>query len=322
MSTPDRSATPAPSTPVPTGPVPAAFGWSPGNSRLDISERDSWTANGFLGFFLSLGLLALAIWCLVLADRDASVLFGVGGTALAVVAGVILASLTVVAPGQARVVQFFGRYAGTTRRTGLVWLAPFTSRKNISVRVRNFETTRVKVNDAVGNPVEIAAIVVWQVADTALATFAVERYDGFIAMQAEAAVRHVASTYPYDGPDGTASLRGATDEVSAELAQEVAARVRVAGLEILEVRISHLAYAPEIAQAMLQRQQAAAVVAARSKIVEGAVGMVQMALEELSRQDVVVLDEERRAAMVSNLLVVLCGDSRATPVVNTGTLYQ
>ncbi|HYD53876.1 MAG TPA: SPFH domain-containing protein, partial [Gemmatimonadaceae bacterium] len=180
----------------------------------------------------------------------------------------------------------------------------------------------LKVNDATGNPVEIAAIVVWQVSDTAKATFAVEDYQGFIQTQSEAAVRHVAGAYPYDAADDAESLRGSTDQISLELAHEVAARVAAAGLEILEVRISHLAYAAEIAQAMLQRQQAAAVVAARSRIVEGAVGMVQMALDQLNREGIVELDEERKAAMVSNLLVVLCGDSRATPVVNTGTLYQ
>jgi len=235
---------------------------------------------------------------------------------------IIGASLTIVQPGQTQVVQFFGRYVGTVRKAGLLWLLPFTTRRTVSIRVQNFETAHMKVNDSTGNPVEIAAIVVWQVADTAKATFAVEAYGEFIRVQSEAAVRHVAGGYPYDAADDAESLRGSTDQVSVELAHEVAARVVVAGLEINEVRISHLAYAPEIAQAMLQRQQAAAVVAARSKIVEGAVGMVQMALAQLSAQGIVDLDEERKAAMVSNLLVVLCGDSRATPVVNTGTLYQ
>jgi regulator of protease activity HflC (stomatin/prohibitin superfamily) len=237
-------------------------------------------------------------------------------------AGVIIAgSIAVIQPGRTVVVQLFGRYVGTARRTGLIWVMPFTTRRTVSVRVRNFETTRLKVNDSDGNPVEIAAIIVWQVADTAQSTFAVEYVNDFVAVQAEAAVRHVARSYPYDGPDALESLRGSTDVISDELAQEVAERIAVAGVEVLEVRISHLAYAPEIAQAMLQRQQASAVVAARSRIVEGAVGMVQMALAELSRQGVVDLDEERRAAMVSNLLVVLCGEARPTPVVNTGSLY-
>jgi regulator of protease activity HflC (stomatin/prohibitin superfamily) len=247
--------------------------------------------------------------------------FGVLATACLLAAVLIVASITVVQPGQTIVVQLFGRYIGTVRQAGLQWLVPLTRRRTVSVRVRNFETARLKVNDADGNPVEIAGIAVWQVADTARATFAVEDAIGFITVQAESAVRHVARSYPYDGGAGVESLRGSTDVISGELAQEVAERVSVAGLEIIEVRISHLAYAPEIAQAMLQRQQAAAVVAARSTIVQGAVGMVQMALTELSRQGVVELDEERRAAMVSNLLVVLCGESRATPVVNAGTLY-
>jgi regulator of protease activity HflC (stomatin/prohibitin superfamily) len=235
---------------------------------------------------------------------------------------VVVASLTVIQPGRTVVVQFFGRYIGTVRTTGLVWLPPLSTRRTVSVRVRNFETDRLKVNDADGNPVDIAAIVVWQIADTAESTFAVENVDGFVRVQAEAALRHVARSYPYDGPDDVESLRGSTDVISRELAVEVAERVSIAGVEVLEVRISHLAYSAEIAQVMLQRQQAAAVIAARSRIVEGAVSMVHMALDELSRQGVVELDEERRAAMVSNLLVVLCGDSRATPIVNTGTLYS
>ncbi len=218
-----------------------------------------------------------------------------------------------VQPGRTKVVQFFGRYVGTVHRSGLVWAVPLSTRRSVSVRVRNFETARMKVNDATGNPVEIAAIVVWQVADTAKATFAVEAYDEFVETQSEAAVRHVAGTYPYDAGEGEESLRGSTDQISAELAEEVAARVAVAGVEIVETRISHLAYAPEIAQAMLQRQQADAVVAARSRIVEGAVGMVEMALDRLAEDGVVELDEERKAAMVSNLLVVLCGDSRVDP---------
>jgi regulator of protease activity HflC (stomatin/prohibitin superfamily) len=288
--------------------------------RVEVSERKAWQANGFLGLLLLVLLILLANWCLGRAG-DATA-YGLAGAALIGVAALVAASITAVAPGQTRVVQFFGSYAGTVRRTGLVWTAPLTRRRTVSVRVRNFETARLKVNDSTGNPVDIAAIVVWQVADTARATFAVESFTAFVEVQAEAAVRHVARSYPYDGPDDAESLRGSTDVISGELAQEVAARVSVAGVEILEVRISHLAYAPEIAQAMLQRQQAAAVVAARTRIVEGAVSMVQMALAELSRQQIVELDEDRRAAMVSNLLVVLCGDSRAQPVVNTGTLYQ
>ena len=290
--------------------------------RVDVRERPSFQANGFLGLLVAVVLGAAAGWLFLRAAQDASAGLVVVGVLLAIAAVVVLASLTVIQPGQTSVVQFFGRYIGTARRTGLVWLPPLSTRRTISVRVRNFETERLKVNDADGNPVDIAAIVVWQVADTAQAVFAVENVTGFVEVQSEAALRHVARSYPYDAPDAVESLRGSTEVISGELAQEVAERVAIAGIEVLEVRISHLAYAPEIAQAMLQRQQAAAVVAARSRIVEGAVGMVQMALSELSRQGVVELDEERRAAMVSNLLVVLCGDSRATPVVNTGTLYS
>ena len=291
-------------------------------AEVEISERPAWKADGFLGLGLSLLLAALGIWGAIVADEQGIVAVGVLAGVAYVGLILISAALTIVQPGQTQVVQFFGRYVGTVRKNGLLWLLPLTTRKKVSIRVQNFETAHMKVNDSTGNPVEIAAIVVWQVSDTAKATFAVEDYHEFIRVQSEAAVRHVAGAYPYDASDDAESLRGATDQVSLELAHEVAARVAVAGLEILEVRISHLAYAPEIAQAMLQRQQAAAVVAARSRIVEGAVGMVQMALEQLSREGIVDLDEERKAAMVSNLLVVLCGDSRATPVVNTGTLYQ
>ncbi|MDO8105586.1 SPFH domain-containing protein [Isoptericola sp. b441] len=292
---------------------------------VEIGERRAWQAEGFAGLVLGLVLTGAAVWLFALAgspDTTGSDLWAVAGIVASLLAVVQWTSLSVVQPGRTKVVQFFGRYVGTVRRTGLVWTVPLSTRRSVSVRVRNFETARMKVNDATGNPVEIAAIVVWQVADTAKATFAVEEYDEFVETQSEAAVRHVAGTYPYDAGEGEESLRGSTDQVSAELAEEVAARVAVAGVEIVETRISHLAYAPEIAQAMLQRQQANAVVAARSRIVEGAVGMVQMALDELAEAGVVELDEERKAAMVSNLLVVLCGDSRATPVVNTGTLYQ
>jgi hypothetical protein len=301
----------------------------PGGNRVDVTERPAWRASGLIGVLLAVALLAGTLWPMVVIMSDlragaasaATAGYAVLLVALLVAAGSVAASITAIQPGQTRVVQLFGRYVGTVRTPGLVWVLPWTTRREVSVRVNNFDTPTMKVNDATGNPVEIAAIVVWQVADTAKATFAVEEVHGFVEVQAEAAVRHVARSYPYDAGDDVESLRGSTDVISGELAQEVAERVAAAGLEILEVRISHLAYAPEIAQAMLQRQQAAAVVAARATIVAGAVGMVQLALEELSRQDVVELDEERRAAMVSNLLVVLCGDSRVSPIVNTGTLY-
>jgi regulator of protease activity HflC (stomatin/prohibitin superfamily) len=303
--------------------------------RVDVHERPAVQGNGFLGLLLALVLVALAVWSFTQVSTgtqttDASgevtsqarPAFVVLGIVLALLALVVLTSIKVIQPGQTAVVQFFGRYIGTARRAGLTWLPPLATRRTVSVRVRNFETERLKVNDADGNPVDIAAIVVWQVADTAQATFAVEDVVNFVEVQSEAALRHVARTYPYDAPEQVESLRGSTEVISSELAQEVAERVSIAGIEILEVRISHLAYSAEIAQAMLQRQQASAVIAARTRIVEGAVGMVQMALAELTRQGVVELDQERRAAMVSNLLVVLCGDSRATPVVNTGTLYS
>jgi regulator of protease activity HflC (stomatin/prohibitin superfamily) len=235
---------------------------------------------------------------------------------------IVFSSLTVVAPGDTKVLQFFGKYVGTIRKQGLLLTIPLTTKKKVSVKVRNFETNELKVNDADGNPINIAAIVVWQVADTAKSVFAVEAYENFVTVQAESALRHVATSHPYDFADpGEESLRGSTDLVSRELSEEVAARIAIAGLEVVETRISSLAYAPEIAQAMLQRQQASAVLSARSKIVEGAVGMVEQALERLERDDIVSLDDERKAAMVSNLLVVLCSDSRSTPVINTGTLY-
>jgi regulator of protease activity HflC (stomatin/prohibitin superfamily) len=239
------------------------------------------------------------------------------------VATVISGSLVIVQPGQTKVVRFFGKYVGSVRRTGLSWILPLSDRRTVSIRVRNFETSHLKVNDADGNPVEIAAIVVWQVADTSRALYAVDDYLNFVRVQAESALRHVASTHPYDNPaDDGLSLRGSTDIVAGELAEEMAARVVIAGVEIVEVRVSHLAYSPEIAQAMLRRQQANAVVAARSRIVDGAVGMVEMALDRLRERDIVDLDEERKAAMVSNLMVVLCSDQPASPVVNTGTLYS
>ncbi|MEV7926364.1 MULTISPECIES: SPFH domain-containing protein [unclassified Kitasatospora] len=235
----------------------------------------------------------------------------------------LLCGLTVVSPGQARVVQLLGRYRGTIRAEGLTWLNPFTSRRRISTRIRNHETETNKVNDADGNPIEMAAVVVWQVEDTAKAVFEVDDYSDFVAIQTETAVRHIASSYPYDAHrEGQLSLRDGAEEISRMLSAEIAARVVSAGVRVVESRITRLAYAPEVAQVMLQRQQAGAVVAARRLIVEGAVGMVEEALDRLAERDVVELDEERKAAMVSNLLVVLCGDRGTQPVVNTGSLYQ
>lgn len=306
--------------PVVEPPAQAPVGHA--GTRVEVSEHRAWAVGGFLALLVGLALLVAGGWLVVTGGLAVSVGDVVLGGLVVVLAIILMSPLVVIQPGETRVVQFFGRYVGTVRRTGLTWVIPFSTRRRVSVRVNNFETNALKVNDADGNPVEVAAIVVWQVADTARACFAVEDYQNFVAVQAEAAVRHVATTHPYDDPDGTGtSLRGSTDVVSDELAHEVAQRVAVAGVEIVEVRISHLAYAPEIAQAMLQRQQAGAIVAARERIVEGAVGMVELALNRLREEEVVELDEERKAAMVSNLLVVLCGDQRATPVVNTGSLY-
>jgi regulator of protease activity HflC (stomatin/prohibitin superfamily) len=292
----------------------APFGHS--GARVEVTERKAAALPGAFGIVALALCVAVGVWMLR-TGRDQLVVWP------ALVFIFVLTSLVVVQPGQTRVVQFFGRYMGTVRRTGLSWVVPLASRRRVSVRVRNFETNHLRVNDAQGNPIEIAAIVVWQVADTAKALYAVDDYTDFVSVQAESAVRHVAAIHPYDIADGEGtSLRGSTDVVADELSHEVTARVALAGVEIIEVRISHLAYAPEIAQAMLRRQQANAVVDARSRIVEGAVGMVEMALDRLNESNYVTLDDERKAAMVSNLMVVLCSDQPASPVVNTGTLYS
>jgi regulator of protease activity HflC (stomatin/prohibitin superfamily) len=233
------------------------------------------------------------------------------------------AGLFVVNPNEARVLQLFGDYAGTAKEPGLRWANPFLTKKRISLRVRNFESSRLKVNDADGNPIEIAAVVVWRVVETAEAAFEVDDYENYVRVQSEAAVRNAATSYPYDAHDDSiVSLRGATGAVAEHLKKEIQDRLHKAGVQVLEARISHLAYAPEIAAAMLQRQQAGAIIAARQRIVEGAVGMVEMALEMLSRKEIVNLDEERKANMVSNLLVVLCGEKGAQPILNTGTIHQ
>src|SRR5262245_17622278 len=231
--------------------------------------------------------------------------------------------LFTVNPNEARVLQLFGRYSGTVKVDGFHWANPLLRRRRLSLRVRNFESSKIKVNDHEGNPIEIAAIVVWRVSETAEASFEVDDYEHYVKVQSEAAVRNLATQYPYDAyTEGHKSLRGNTLEIADQLKVEVQDRLAKAGVEVLETRISHLAYAPEIAAAMLQRQQAGAIIAARQRIVEGAVGMVEMALDLLSQRDVVHLDNERKAAMVSNLLVVLCGDRNTQPVVNTGTIYQ
>ncbi|MEV4399521.1 SPFH domain-containing protein [Nonomuraea sp. NPDC049607] len=274
-------------------------------------ERRAFRINGFLV------LLVL----LLLAGGAALVSFETLGIAWIVLFALMASGFTVVNPNEAKVVQFLGRYVGTVDVAGLQWVAPFTTKRRISRRVRNFETAKLKVNDADGNPVEIASVVVYKVTDTAKAAFSVDDYEQYIAIQSEAAVRHLATTHPYDShePERTSLRDGA--EVAGELTAELRERTELAGIEILEARITHLAYAPEIAQAMLVRQQAGQVVAARTRIVEGAVGMVQLALDRLAAEGVVELDEERKAQMVSNLLVVLCGDRATQPVVNAGSLY-
>lgn len=284
------------------------------------------------GLALLLGLLGflLGVAGIVLGGALASSGSGAAGATLIVVGVIVLigsvfamCGLNMVAPGEARVVQLFGRYTGTIRTDGLRWVNPLTSRAKISTRVRNHETPVLKVNDAYGNPIELAAVVVWQVADTAQAKFSVDDFVEFVATQTEAAVRHIAIEYPYDAHDEDGlSLRGNAEEITEKLAAELTVRVTAAGVKIIESRFTHLAYAPEIASAMLQRQQAGAVVAARKTIVEGACGMVEDAITRIAAQDFVQLDDERRATMVSNLLVVLCGDRSPQPVLNTGTLYQ
>ena len=229
----------------------------------------------------------------------------------------------VVNPNEARVLTLFGSYAGSVKRDGFHWANPLITRRKISLRIRNFESSKIKVNDAEGNPIEIAAVVVWRVVETAEAMFEVDSYEHYVKVQTESAVRNLATQYPYDAyVEDHKSLRANTQEIAEQLKTEVQERLTKAGVEVLEARINHLAYAPEIASAMLQRQQAGAIIAARQRIVEGAVGMVEMALELLSRREIVELDNERKAAMVSNLLVVLCGDRNTQPVINTGTIYQ
>ncbi|MEV7418560.1 SPFH domain-containing protein [Streptomyces sp. NPDC089919] len=275
---------------------------------------------GLLGLLAGTGLVVGG----ALSGEDAvKVTLIILGIVIGVTAFVMMGGLNSVAPGEARVVQLFGRYRGTIRTDGLRWVNPFTSREKISTRVRNHETAVLKVNDAYGNPIELAAVVVWRVEDTAQAVFEVDDFEEFVSVQTEAAVRHIAIEYPYDAhEDDALSLRGNAEEITEKLALELHARVEAAGVRIVESRFTHLAYAPEIASAMLQRQQAGAVVAARRQIVDGAVGMVELALTRLAEEDIVELDPERKAAMVSNLMVVLCGDRAAQPVVNTGTLYQ
>jgi hypothetical protein len=287
-----------------------------------IREIKREAASGLVWLFGLLFASAGVVWWFVQMARTENVLGAVTAGVTALVLFILWLGLFIVNPNEAKVLQLFGRYAGTVHEQGLKWANPFYTKKKISVRVRNFETGKLKVNDKRGTPIEIAAVVVWKVVDTAEALFEVDEYEDYIHVQSESAVRGMATDYPYDTyTDGEISLTGHLGEVAERLQKEIQDRLEKAGIRVLEARISHLAYAPEIAGPMLQRQQATAIIAARQKIVEGAVGMVEMALEMLSKQNIVRLDEERKAAMVSNLLVVLCSDRATTPVVNTGSLY-
>ena len=279
--------------------------------------------SGWLTLFTLIIVAAASVYLLVTGARIDEAWVVLPSILLLVADGACFAGLTVVNPNEARVVLLFGRYKGSLKEPGFWWVNPLTSRRKVSLRIRNFESGKLKVNDHDGNPIEIAAVVVWKVVDSAEAIFNVDDYEQFVHVQSEAAVRNLATSYPYDAHEaGQLSLRLSAGEISDRMMREIQDRLSKAGIEVIEARISHLAYAPEIASTMLRRQQASAIIAARAKIVEGAVGMVEMALEGLSRKNVVVLDEERKAAMVSNLLVVLCSDHYAQPVVNAGTLYQ
>jgi regulator of protease activity HflC (stomatin/prohibitin superfamily) len=309
------NATDGASAPVPAAaiaPAPTA------SATAEVTEFAAKTLPGWPVLWVALAVLIVGVAVTSVGGAAVG-----GGVALIALGAFTLGGLTPVAPGEARVVQLLGRYTGTIRAQGLQWVSPVTKRRRISTRVRNHETGLAKVNDADGNPIEIAAVVVWQVADTGKALFGVDDYTSFVSIQAETAVRHVAGSYPYDAVgDDKLSLRENADEITAGLAAEITERVRPAGVLVLEARLTRLSYAPEIATVMLRRQQANAVVAARQRIVEGAVGMVEAALGRLSADGVVDLDDERRAAMVSNMMVVLCSDQATQPIVNTGTLYS
>jgi regulator of protease activity HflC (stomatin/prohibitin superfamily) len=305
------------------GMQPSAITGQPATAPL--AERKAWSVPGVVVLVIGLVALCAGIGLLIsaLTRSTGSGLAGGWAAILLVAATLVLSGLVPVVAGEARVVQLFGRYQGTVRDAGLAFVNPFTRRRRVSVRIRNHETAMAKVNDADGNPIEIAAVVVWQVADTAKALYAVDDYPTFVAIQTETAVRHIASSYPYTSHGGGGlSLRDNADEITQRLSAEIADRVRSAGVVVVESRLTRLSYAPEIAQAMLRQQQANAVVGARRRIVEGAVGMVQLALQRLKDEGVIDLDEERKAAMVSNLLVVLCSEQATQQVINTGSLYQ
>jgi regulator of protease activity HflC (stomatin/prohibitin superfamily) len=286
-----------------------------------LRERERTAVSGWAALGVLLTLLGLGVYVIVRGAREGDAVTVVVGSLVAGLAVFGLIGLFVVNPNEGKVLQLFGSYAGTVKVAGLRWANPLYSKKRISLRVRNFESGRLKVNE--GNPIEIAAVVVWRVVETAEAVFHVDDYEQFVHVQSEAALRNLATRYTYDAHDeAQMSLRGNTAAVADHLKVEIQERLATAGVDVLEARISHLAYAPEIAAAMLQRQQAGAIIAARQRIVEGAVGMVEMALDMLSRREIVDLDKERKAAMVSNLLVVLCGERSTQPVINAGTIYQ
>jgi regulator of protease activity HflC (stomatin/prohibitin superfamily) len=282
--------------------------------------------SGFLTLFIAIILLIVGISFVSGAGHDQEISYRLlPGVIFCAAAVFLFKGLTIVAPNQSVVCTFFGKYTGTLKANGLLFLNPLYSKQRLSLRANNFESAKLKVNDKMGNPIEIAAVIVWQIQDTYRASFNVNNYQQYVGTQSESAVRHLATTCPYDHMEdekATVTLRDGGDQVNTMLEAELNTRLSAAGIQVLEARLSHLAYAAEIAGAMLQRQQATAIVAARFKIVEGAVGMVELALEQLSRKKIVELDEEKKAAMVSNLMVVLCGEKSATPVLNTGTLYQ
>ncbi len=286
-----------------------------------VSEKKAGKINGFLALLIIFALLVLDILIFIggVRSNDPSFLWYFFPLTFIII--VSLAGLITVQPNDSRVIIFFGNYSGTVRQSGFWWINPFTIKRRVTLRIRNFNSDKIKVNDLRGNPIEIAAVIVWRVTDTSRAVFDVENYEEFVAIQSETAIRSLTSEYPYDGEEDKASLRGSPQEVAENLKRQVQSRLEIAGVEVIEARISHLAYAQEIAQAMLRRQQAEAIVAARQKIVEGAVGMVESALIALSQQNIVHLDEEKKASMVNNLMVALVSEREAQPVINTGTLY-
>jgi regulator of protease activity HflC (stomatin/prohibitin superfamily) len=287
-----------------------------------VTEKKASKISGYAGILILLALLVLNIFLIISARNNEEPAY------LAIIIPVFLLialmfnGFIIVNPNDSRVLVFLGKYIGTVRESGFWWINLLSVKRKVTLRIRNFQSERIKVNDLMGNPIEIAAVIVWKVTDSARACFDVDNYEEFVAIQSETAIRSLTSEYPYDAEDDKASLRGSPQEIAENLKSQVQSRLEIAGVEVIEARISHLAYAQEIAQAMLRKQQAHAIVAARQKIVEGAVGMVEMALRALSDQKIVVLDEDKKATMVNNLMVALVSEREAQPVINTGTLYQ